>query len=221
MKRILEKKKVLIFIILILLIVISYMKLQIFLRHQTSKKNFSINYYDIETLKSNVDYDKDGIDDFSDLMLGARAYIETTPIYKSEYYNGGYPPDGIGVCTDVIWNAFKSAGYSLKDLVDKDISNNLKSYPTIDIPDSNIDFRRVKNLKIFFDRNAKSLTLDPKRIHQWQPGDIVIYPKHIAIVSDKRNGKGIPYIIHNAGQPILEEDALTKRKIIGHYRWTH
>lgn len=31
---------------------------------------------------------------------------------------GGYPPDNIGVCIDVVWRAFANAGYSLKDMVD-------------------------------------------------------------------------------------------------------
>ena len=36
------------------------------------------------------------------------------------------PPDTEGVCTDVIWRAFKNAGYSLKDMVDEDIKNNFR-----------------------------------------------------------------------------------------------
>lgn len=41
------------------------------------------------------------------------------------------------------------------------------------------------------------------------PGDIVIFgTTHIGIVSDKRNKDGVPYLIHNAGQPLREEDAL-------------
>ena len=45
---------------------------------------------------------------------------------------------------------------------------------------------------------------------------------HIGIVSDKRNSKGIPYLIHNTGQPFREEDALEQyskyNPISGHYR---
>lgn len=183
------------------------------------KKSYTGEYFGIETIKSEIDYNNNGIDDYTDIMLGARAYVENKPVYKSKYYEGGYPPDGIGVCTDVIWKAFENAGYSLKDLVDADISKNLDCYTTITVQDANIDFRRVKNLKIFFARNAQSLTLDPNDIAEWQPGDIVIYPGHIAIVSDKRSRIGRAYIIHHGGQPILEEDALTRREIVGHYRW--
>ncbi|MPN15239.1 hypothetical protein SDC9_162569 [bioreactor metagenome] len=85
----------------------------------------------------------------------------------------------------------------------------------------------MPNLKVFFSRHADSLTLDPYVIDQWQPGDIVVFGAnaHIAIVSDKRNKKGIPYIIHNAGQPVREEDSLIRgynsQKITGHYRFAY
>ena len=129
-------------------------------------------------------------------------------------------PGRRGVCTDVIWQAFKGAGYSLKDMVDKDIEENTEFYPGVNNnPDKNIDFRRVRNLLVFFERNAVSLTLDISEIAEWQPGDIVVLEGHIAIVSDKRNKLGIPYILHNGGQPVMEENALSRYEIVGHYRW--
>jgi len=183
------------------------------------QKSYTADELHIKTIKSTIDCDKDSIDDYTDIMLGARAYIDSRPKYKSDYYLGGYPPDGVGVCTDVIWKAFKAAGYSLKDMVDQDIAKNPKAYTTIQKADPNIDFRRVKNLKIFFSRNAISLTLDTTDVAAWQPGDIVIYvDSHIAMVSSKRNKTGRPYILHNAGRP-TEEDRLTRKTIVGHYRW--
>ena len=155
-------------------------------------------------------------------MLGARKDAQNMPKYKSAYYAGGYPPDNEGVCTDLVWRALKNAGYSLKDLVDEDIKNNLSSYEKIEKPDPNIDFRRVYNLKVFFDRNTNKLTNNVYEIAQWQPGDIVIFEEsHIGIISDKRNKKGIPYLIHNTAQPVREEDVLERYKdiITGHYRW--
>lgn len=183
------------------------------------KKSYSAEDFGIETLVSPNDEDQDGVDDYLDLMQGARAYVETKPEYKSIYYRGGYPQQGIGVCTDVIWNAFRHAGYSLKDMVDEDIQKYPAFYPQIKEADPNIDFRRVPNLKSFFEKNATSLTLDPDRYEEWQPGDIVIYPHHIAMVSDKRNKKGRAYIIHHGGQPVYEEDALARNRILGHYRF--
>lgn len=169
--------------------------------------------------KSSNDFDKDGIDDYTDILYGAREFISQKPKYKSKYYEGGYPTDGYYVCTDVLWYALKNAGYNLKDMMDEDIKNNLKSYD-ITKPDPNIDFRRVKNIKVFLDKYALKLTLDPLEYEKWQAGDIVIYPNHIAIISDKRDKNGQSYIIHHAGGLKYEENALTKREIIGHYRFT-
>lgn len=168
-------------------------------------------------LSSTIDADGDGIDDWHDIMLGARSYIETDPSYKSRYYEGGYPDDGYGVCTDVIWKGFAAAGYDLKSLVDSHIAENPELYP--DEADPNIDFRRVKNLSIFFEHNAQSLTTSTDDPESWQPGDIVVYENHIAICSDKRNKNGLPFIIHHGPLGAREADELESKDIIGHYRW--
>ena len=47
----------------------------------------------------------------------------------------------------------------------------------MDAVDKNIDFRRVKNLKVYFDNNAISLTTDINEIEEWQGGDIVVFKK--------------------------------------------
>jgi len=39
------------------------------------------------------------------------------------------------------------------------------------------------------------------------------------MVSDRRNRDGVPYILHNMGQPNREEDALAKWGISGHFRF--
>jgi hypothetical protein len=119
----------------------------------------------------------------------------------------------------VIWNAFMAAGYTLKDLVDADIAANPSAYPQISEPDPDIDFRRVKNLKTFFDRNATSLTTDLTDLAAWQPGDIVVFTSHIAIVSDRRNGKGYPFIIHHGPGGAREKNEIENYTIVGHYRW--
>ena len=177
--------------------------------------------FGIETLVSPTDYDGDGVDDYRDIMLGARADAENHPTYKSAYYNGGYPPEEEGVCTDVLWRAFKEAGYSLKDMVDADIAANTDDYPAASSPDPNIDFRRVRNLHVFFGKYAESLTLESSDISDWQPGDIVIFgsDKHIGIVSEIRNRRGYTYIIHNGGQKDREEDYFGRMEITGHYRF--
>lgn len=189
------------------------------------KNYYTAEDFGIQTIYSKTDYNGNGIDDYTDIMLGARIDAQNKPTYKSAYYAGGYPPDNEGVCTDVIWRAFKNAGYSLKDMVDEDIKENTDQYPRVNgTPDPNIDFRRVPNLKVFFDRNAKSLTLDLSKIEEWQPGDIVTFgTSHIGIISDKRNEDGIPYLIHNAGQKNREDNTLSICNkidpISGHYRF--
>ena len=109
---------------------------------------------------------------------------------------------------------------NLMELVNEDIKNNKELYD-MDAVDKNIDFRRVKNLKVYFDNNAISLTTDINEIEEWQGGDIVVFKKHIGIISDKRNRKGICFVIHHANpyQIYYEEDILEHRDdIIGHYR---
>ena len=139
-------------------------------------KKYTNADFNIEAYKSNVDKDNDGIDDQTDILNNANNYIKTNPKYKSKYYNTGYPDDEYGVCTDVVAFALKDAGYDLMVLVNEDIKNNKELYD-IDAVDKNIDFRRVKNLKVYFDNNAISLTTDINEIEEWQGGDIVVFKK--------------------------------------------
>lgn len=185
------------------------------------RRTYTAEDFDIQTVLSDADFNENGVDDYTDILLGARADAKNHPTYNGAYYEGGYPPDDIGVCTDVVWRAFKNAGYSLRDMVDQDIKARSESYPKVEKPDNNIDFRRVRNLRIFFEEHAISLTLDINEIAEWQPGDIVIFEddKHIGIISDKRNKDGQPYVIHNGGQPNREEDYLRKSTVTGHYRF--
>ncbi len=184
-----------------------------------SKEVYYAKDFGMSDIISTNDGDADGIDDYTDIMLSARAYIATNPPYESKYYEGGYPTDEYGACTDVIWRAFDGSGYNLKNMVDKDIAGNLEAYTTIEEPDPNIDFRRVVNLKIFFDRKAVSLPTDFDNPQEWQPGDIVVFESHIAICSDKRNKDGIPFIIHAGVKSAREKNEIRNYKIVGHYRW--
>lgn len=177
--------------------------------------------FNIENIKSNVDFNNNGIDDYEDILQGARKDAINHPTYDPSYVQGGYPKEDRGVCTDVVWRAFKNAGYDLKSMVDLDIERNLRDYPRVEgKPDKNIDFRRVPNLDAFFKKYGESLTLNPTDIDKWQKGDIVVYgTKHIGIVSDFRNDSGRSFLIHNYGQSNREEDNLLWGKITGHYRF--
>lgn len=187
-------------------------------------RKYDNSYFNIQKYISNIDKDNDGIDDQSDILKSAREYVNTKPKYKSKYYETGYSNDEFGVCTDVVAFAMLNSGYDLMNLVNDDIANNKARYNLYNV-DKNIDFRRVKNLKVYFEHNAISLTTDVNDIGKWQGGDIVIFENHIGIVSDKRNRRGIPFVIHNANpfQTSYEEDILEKHgsgygKIVGHYR---
>ena len=209
-------------IILIILSIIFILSLIIILYtlNYIPHKKYTNEDFNIKTYISKTDKDNDGIDDQTDILNNVRDYIKTNPKYKSKYYATGYPNDEYGVCTDVVAFALKGAGYDLMNLVNEHIKTNRNLYD-IDVIDKNIDFRRVQNLKVYLDNNAIVLTNDINKIKEWQGGDIVVFKNHIGIVSDKRNKKGIPFIIHHANpyQRYYEEDILEYRNdIIGHYR---
>ena len=210
------KKIKFIFIIILILVIIYLLYIFNYIPHRKyENKDFGIEKY-----ISKIDFDNDGIDDETDILESTKKYLATKPKYKSKYYMGGYPNDNYGVCTDVVSFGLKGAGYDLKKLVNEDINNHKELYG-IDVIDENIDFRRVKNLKIYFENNAIKLTNDIYDISNWQGGDIVIFNNHIGIVSDKRNKKGITFVLHHANpyQLHYEEDILEQRKdIVGHYK---
>ena len=209
-------KTVIIILLLTILISTTY---ALYVYNYLPHRKYTNADFNIETYKSSVDLDNDGIDDQTDILNNVRTYIATKPKYKSKYYNTGYPNDNYGVCTDVVVFGLKAAGYDLQELVDQDIRENRSRY-NIKTVDKNIDFRRVRNLKIYFDNYAISLSTSLDDISDWQGGDIVIFPSHIGIVSDKRNKDGIPFLIHHANpyQRYYEEDVLKMYKIEGHYR---
>lgn len=185
------------------------------------QKTYGAEAFGIETVQSSVDFNQNGINDYSDIMAGARKDAQNRPRYDGAYCVGGYPAENVGVCTDVVWRAFRNAGYSLKDMVDADIAADPARYPHIEKADPNIDFRRVTNLKIFFEKYAQVLTTDINAIEEWQPGDIVVFGanKHIGIVSDRRNANGQPYILHNGGQYQREENYLPRATVTAHFRF--
>lgn len=181
---------------------------------------------------SKVDKNNNGTADCLDIVNAARKEAENETKYKDAYYLGGYPPDSEGVCTDVIWRGFKGMSVDLKTLVDKDIRDNKTAYSRVNgKPDPNIDFRRVRNLDVFFKRNAMTITnelkpFDIENLKNWQPGDIIVLMQpfeHIAVVSDKRGKDGVPYVIHNTSPHAVESASLEywAPYIYGHYRWRY
>lgn len=180
--------------------------------------------FGIKTVQSPVDFNGNGVDDYTDILNGAKKDAANHPEYDGTYQEDAYPPDNIGVCSDVVWRAMKNAGYCLREMVDNDITRRPWDYTEVEGQDWNIDFRRVKNLRVFFDKYAQILTTDINAIEEWQPGDIVIFGdnRHIGVVSDRRNAEGRTYMLHNGGQPDREEDYLGSKEeaeVAAHYRF--
>jgi len=200
--------------------------------HQTpkneSKEVYNLRDFGYIVIPSKTDYNKNGIPDNEDILKGAKIIAEINPKYVSKYYAGGYPPETEGVCTDVIWRALQEAGYNLKEMMARDIRDTYKKRVyDIENIDDNIDFRRVGNQEVFLKRYAQSLSTDLEDLKEFEPGDIVTFDDsdHIAIISDKINERGIPYLIQNSDeeQTEKEEDVLeeTLMKITGHYRFVY
>lgn len=213
-------KKIRSFIVIMALAIIVLVIYMLYIFNIIPHKKYTNADFGIENYISTVDKDGDGIDDQTDILQNVRVYIETKPEYKSKYYAGGYPDDKYGVCTDVVAQGLLHSGYDLQKLVDEDIAAHPDMYD-VEKADPNIDFRRVRNLLVYFKNHAISLTTDITKIKEWQGGDIIVFKKHIGIVSDKRNKNGVPFIIHHANpyQRYYEEDILENREdIVGHFR---
>lgn len=213
-----KKKKWLYGIAAIILLCIIYLLYRFnYIPHQKyTSEDFGISQY-----VSEEDKDGDGACDQTDILNSVYEYLNTKPKYKSKYYaETGYSNDEYGVCTDVVANGMKGAGYDLMQLVNEDILKHPEDY-AIEQPDPCIDFRRVKNLNVYFAHTAISLTTDVTKIEEWQAGDIVVWDGHIGVISEHRNRKGIPFVLHHANpvQASYEEDILEIWGTIkGHYR---
>jgi hypothetical protein len=179
--------------------------------------------------------------DFPSLVLaGAREQILKAPRYSGEYvrlkYPGGDPGEERGACVDLVIRSYRRAGVDLQKLVHEDVLQAPSVYG-MERPDRSIDHRRTRNLLVFFRRHAESLTkkISPETTPQWQGGDVIVwnitpktrpgYPDHIGLVSDRRNGQGVPLVLHHAVPPFSagdvpeEADALEKWPVLGHFRW--
>ena len=201
-------------------------------------------FIDMDNTGITGDEDNDGINDQKDIMLGAKGQLENPAknIFLEEgetnYYQGGDPPEDLADCTDIIVRAFFEAGFSLKDLVYEDIKENFGQYPIKEIwnravCDPNIDYRRIQNLEIFFNRNAKVLDIlfnasDEQNLNSWLPGDVVFfdmdrigYSDNVGIISDNTTRDGVTKVIYNYIDPgyTVEKDILKEKIITGHYRY--
>lgn len=170
------------------------------------------------------------------VVEGARALLEREVRYEPAYvalsYPGGDVPEDTGVCADVAVRAFRHAGVDLQVLTYREQQRpaGAAAWPRFanlwghTRPDKNIDHRRVPNLWVVFHRRAAALSLDAS-VGRWMPGDVVIWQiaggqLHVGIVDSTRAPSGRWQVIHHwPGQSVASEDALTRWRITGHYRW--
>lgn len=155
--------------------------------------------------------------------------------YDGSYVKIAYPwgdvPQNIGVCTDVVIRSYRKLGIDLQQEVHKDISRAFASYPNprkwgLSRPDTNIDHRRVYNLRQFFARKGAALPIT-RNARDYRPGDLVTWMvgpdlPHIGVVVNRRS-KADPnryMIVHNIANGPQMEDVLFRFPISGHYRYT-
>jgi uncharacterized protein YijF (DUF1287 family) len=164
----------------------------------------------------------------------ATRYLDGVKQKKSVYPWGDIPPD-IGVCTDLVIRALRSAGYDLQLRIYRDVLKDVKKkvlYPwkkwKKKHADRNNDHRRCPNQAAFFNRHADVYKVDPDNVDtgRFKPGDIVYWDLetgrfHIGIVSDKKSKEGVPLVIHSFPTPghTAEEDALTDFRLLYGFRY--
>ncbi|KQT24314.1 hypothetical protein ASG22_09900 [Chryseobacterium sp. Leaf405] len=164
----------------------------------------------------------------SDAALSlTKTKVTYDPAYFTiDYPNGDVPADK-GVCTDVVIRAYRKLGIDLQKEVHEDMAKNFSKYPKtwgLKKPDTNIDHRRVPNLRVFFAKFGKSKSTETKP-ELYVPGDIVTWLlpgnlTHIGIVVNKKSADGKRYlIVHNIGAGQVIEDCLFKFTITGHYQY--
>lgn len=152
--------------------------------------------------------------------------VRYDPAYVSIPYPNGDVPADTGVCTDVVIRSYRALGFDLQKLVHVDMKANFSAYPKdwgLSRTDTNIDHRRVPNLRTFFKRRGASLpvTQDPA---DYKPGDLITCTvagrlPHIAIVVPSPDGGARPWIVHNIGAGPRLEDRLFEFPLTGHYRY--
>jgi uncharacterized protein len=166
------------------------------------------------------------------LIDAARRQVGVTLRYDPSYARLKFPngdvPREVGVCTDVVIRAYRDAfGFDLQSAVNADMKRNFAAYPKtwgLKRPDSNIDHRRVPNLRVFLKRKGAEMERSNDG-SVWRPGDIVTHNlpgnlPHIGIVSNEMNAAGTaPLVIHNIGGGTQIEDTLFAFEITGRYRF--
>ena len=189
LKRRLKCSFILVFIIIFFCIMVLFL-----LNHFVIvKEYYKASDFKIKTIYSNIDFNKNGIDDYSDFLLGAKKVINKNEVYEN-----------------FIVKVFKYAGYDLDKMVERYYE------------DYNLDIGkkdRISMYKSFINSNALKVDVDFDKIELFQPGDFVFLQDGIGVLSDKRNKDGISFIVMINDGKVVEEDCLEDLKISGHYRF--
>ncbi len=169
------------------------------------------------------------------LSTAALGRLRSNVTYNGSYVKIAYPwgdvPASIGVCTDVVIRSYRKLGIDLQQQVHQDMSAAFASYPNprkwgLSRPDTNIDHRRVYNLRNFFARRGAGLPIT-RNPSDYRAGDLVTWMvgpdlPHIGVVVNKPS-KADPrrkMIVHNIANGPQMEDVLFRFPITGHYRYT-
>lgn len=169
------------------------------------------------------------------LSNAALSRLNSRVRYDGSYLKIGYPwgdvPANIGVCTDVVIRSYRKLGIDLQSQVHQDMKTAFNTYPNpkkwgLSKPDTNIDHRRVYNLRKFFTRKGAALPIT-RNPSDYRPGDLVTWMvgpalPHIGVVVNKRS-RANPnrfMIVHNIARGPQIEDVLFRFPITGHYRYT-
>ena len=173
---------------------------------------------------------------FTNKLSGAAlGRLSSKVTYNGSYVKIAYPwgdvPSNIGVCTDVVIRSYRKLGIDLQQQVHQDMSAAFNAYPNprkwgLSRPDTNIDHRRVYNLRAFFARRGAGLPITNNPT-DYRPGDLVTWMvgpdlPHIGVVVDKpsRADPKRKMIVHNIANGPQMEDILFRFPISGHYRYT-
>ena len=167
----------------------------------------------------------------SRLAAAALAHSSEQVSYDPSYYKIAYPngdvPSGKGVAADVIVRCYRKLGIDLQVLVHEDMVEDFRHYPQLwdaSAPDTNIDHRRVENLKKFFERKGETLT-PSRNAMEYRPGDIVVWSfgnaeTHIGIIvpgpGDRQNES---WVVDNMGAGVKWENILFDYNIEHHFRY--
>lgn len=171
--------------------------------------------------------EKDFYEKLSDAaILITDDYVEYDPTYYKIKYPNGDVPKNRGVCTDVVIRAYRKLGIDLQKEVHEDMAAHFALYPKtwgLKTTDTNIDHRRVPNLRVFFTRKGEIKPVSNNAV-DYKPGDIVTWipagnQPHIGVVVNKKSVTGRYKVVHNIGAGQVIQDCLFDYKITGHYRY--